>query len=42
MTTTQILIAVAVVAVIAILLLARGSGPRVTHIETRRDEDDGA
>ena len=40
MTTTQIVLIVAVVAVLAILLLARGSGPRVTHIETRRDEDE--
>ena len=39
MTTTQIVLIVAVVAVLAVLLIARGSGPRVTHIETRRDED---
>ena len=39
MTTTQIVLIVAVVAVIAVLLIARGSGPRVTQIETRRDED---
>lgn len=36
---TKILVILAVVAVIAVLLLARGSGPRVTRIETRRDED---
>ena len=42
MTTTQIVLIVAVVAVIAVLLIARGSGPRVTQIETRRDEDSGA
>ena len=39
MTTTQIVLIVAVVAVIAVLLIARGSGPRVTHIETRPDTD---
>ena len=40
MTTNQIVLIVAIVAVIAIVLIARGSGPRVTHIDTtRRDED---
>ena len=39
MTTTQIVLVVALVAVIAIVLIARGSGPRVTHIDTRRDAD---
>ena len=47
MTTTQIVLIVAVVAVLALLLIARGSGPRVTQIETRQDstrrnEDSGA
>ena len=42
MTTTQIVLIAAAVAVLAIVLIARGSGPRVTHIETRRDEDSGA
>ncbi len=37
MTTTQIVILVAVVAVLAIILVARTSGPRITTIETRRD-----
>ena len=41
MTTTQIVLIVVVVAVIALLAIARGSGPRVTHIETRKDEDSG-
>ena len=41
MTTTQIVLIVAVVAVLAVLLLARGSGPRVTQIETRKDESSG-
>jgi preprotein translocase subunit SecG len=42
MTTTQIVLVVVVIAVIALVLIARGSGPRVTHIETRKDEDSGA
>jgi hypothetical protein len=37
--TTTIIIIVAVVAVIA-ALAARGGGPRVTHIETRRESED--
>ncbi|WP_277343919.1 hypothetical protein [Sphingomonas sp. HDW15A] len=41
MTTTQIVLVVALVAVLAILLIARGSGPSVTHIETRKDQDSG-
>jgi hypothetical protein len=39
MTTTQIILIVAIVAVIA-LLAARGGGPRVTHIDTRREKED--
>jgi hypothetical protein len=39
MSTTTIIIIVAVVAVIA-LLAARSGGPRVTHIETRRETED--
>jgi hypothetical protein len=37
--TTTIIIIVAVVAVIA-LLASQRSGPRVTHIESRRHEED--
>ena len=39
MSTTTIVIIVAIVAVIA-LLAARGGGPRLTHIETRRETED--
>ena len=39
MSTTTIILIVAVVAVIAVLA-ARGGGPRVTHIETRRETED--
>jgi hypothetical protein len=39
MSMTTIVIIVAVIAVIA-LLAARGGGPRVTHIETRRHKED--
>jgi len=38
MNTTMIILIVAVVAVIA-LLLARGGGPRITTIETRRETE---
>jgi hypothetical protein len=38
-TQTLIMIVVAVVAVIAVLA-ARSGGPRVTHIETRRETKD--
>ena len=37
---TTVIVIVAVVAIIALVLLARGSGPRVTHIETRREDED--
>lgn len=44
MSTTTMIIIVAVAAIVALVLLARDSGPRVTHIETKRerekDEDD--
>lgn len=41
MSTTAIVI-IAVAAVIALVLIAGvGGGPRVTHIETRREKDDG-
>jgi hypothetical protein len=40
MTTTQIIVILAVVTAIAVALLAtQRSGPRVTTIETRRDVD---
>ena len=35
----KLLVILAIVAVVAALLMAR-RGPRVTHIETRRDEDE--
>ena len=28
-----------IVAIVAVLLVSRRSGPRVTHIETRREDD---
>ena len=39
---TNAIIIIAVVAVIALLLMARGSGPRVTHIDrtVRRERED--
>ena len=40
MTTQTIIILVAIVAVIALLAL-RAGGPRVTHIETRYEKDEG-
>jgi hypothetical protein len=39
-TQTAIIIVVAAVALIAVLV-ARGGGPRVTHIETHREKKDG-
>ena len=36
MTTTQIVMLIAILAVLAVLVVRRG-GPRVTHIETRRE-----
>jgi hypothetical protein len=43
MSTTTMIIIIAVAAIVALVLLARDGGPRVTHIETKRehkDEDD--
>ena len=37
---TTVILIVAVVAIIALVLLASGGGPRVTHIETRRQDED--
>ena len=46
MTTTTMIIIVAVAAIVALVLIGRDSGPRVTHIDTKReredDRDDGA
>ena len=42
MTTTQIIAAIAIVMVALIALAARRTGPRVTHIETRRTDSDEA
>jgi len=39
MSNTAIALIAAAVALIAVILAARGSGPRVTTIETRRDDD---
>ena len=40
MSTTAIALIAAAVALIAVLLAVRSSGPRVTTIETRREADD--
>ena len=40
MSTTTLIIIVAVIAIAALVLMARDSGPRVTHIETRRERRD--
>jgi hypothetical protein len=40
-TTSAIMILVAVVAVIFVVVASRRSGPRVTTIETRRETDEG-
>ena len=37
---TTVIIIVAVVAIVALVLLGRDGGPRVTHVETRRKEQD--
>jgi len=39
MSRNEILLAVVAVAMVALVLLARRSGPRVTTIETRREEE---
>ena len=43
MTTTSMIIIIALAAIVALVLLARGSGPRVTQItrtRVRKDEED--
>ena len=40
MSRNEIFLAVVAVAILALVLLARRSGPRVTTIETRREEND--
>jgi hypothetical protein len=40
MTATAIALIAAAVALIAVLIAARSSGPRVTTIETRREDED--
>lgn len=40
MSRNEIILAVVAVAMLALVLLARRSGPRVTTIETRREEKD--
>ncbi len=43
---TTVIVIIALAAIIALVLLGRDSGPRVTHIDTKRerdkDEDDDA
>jgi hypothetical protein len=39
MSRNEIILAVVAVAMVALVLLARRSGPRVTTIETRREEE---
>ncbi len=41
MTTTQIIVVVAAVAIIALVAASRMGGPRVTVIETKSTEEDG-
>ena len=39
---TAMIIGLAVVALIVVIaIVSRGSGPRVTHIETRRESEEG-
>ena len=40
MSMTMVILVVAIVAIVALVLLAGDSGPKVTHIETKRDRDD--
>jgi len=40
MSRNEIILAVVAIAILALVLLARRSGPRVTTIETRREEND--
>ena len=39
MSMTMVILIVAIAAIVALVLLAGDSGPRVTHIETKRDDD---
>ena len=41
MSTAMIVGLLVVVFVIVIAIVSRGSGPRVTHIETRRESEEG-
>ena len=41
MSTTEIALIAAALALVAVLLVARRSGPHVTTIETRREDEDG-
>ena len=41
MSRNEIIMAVVAIAMLALVLLARRSGPRVTTIETRREDDGG-
>ena len=36
----MVILIVAIVAIVALVLLAGDGGPKVTHIETKRDRDD--
>jgi hypothetical protein len=38
MTQTEMIVAIAAIGLVALALLVRRSGPRITHIETRRDD----
>ena len=40
MSMTMVILIVAIVAIVALVLLAGDNEPRVTHIETRHDDDD--
>jgi hypothetical protein len=40
MSMTMVILIVAIVAIVALVLLAGDGGPRVTHIETKRESDD--
>lgn len=42
MTQTEMIVALAAIGLVALTLLVRRAGPRITHIETRRDDgEDG-
>ncbi|WP_308516649.1 hypothetical protein [Sphingomonas flavescens] len=41
MTTQTLIIVVVIVVALIAVLAARSGGPRVTHIETRREKDGG-